>query len=128
MPSNVALGRSIELKAVKHLRSEGYTVHRTVRSTYQTSKRFGSHQNDIFGCIDLLAKRPGAPIRFIQVTCTAAIGKKIEDLSAVPWDDEFESVEVWRWVKGNSGVKGYFQIYSRAQDYVYHVGNRITPN
>jgi hypothetical protein len=79
------------------LERQGYKVHRTIRS------RFNS--NDVFGCIDLVAKRRGERTRWIQVTSDGGIGRKATDLAEVPWDPLFDLVEVWQW-KGRKMTAG----------------------
>lgn len=82
-------GRQVERLAEEVLKADGWTVHRTVRSQFNA--------NDIFGCVDLIAKKKGNRTRWIQVTAGSNIGEKIADLSQVPWDLSHDQVEVWLW-------------------------------
>ena len=63
-----AKGTSIELAAIKLLEAEGYKVHRCVRTGVKRGPFYFSQSNDVFGCIDLVAKRFGSRTRWIQVT------------------------------------------------------------
>src|SRR5581483_10985300 len=113
-------GTAIELAALKLLQAEGYTVHRCVRTGVRRGPLFISQSNDVFGCIDLVAKKRGQRTRWIQATADGGIGRKKADLAEVPWDPLYDSVEIWRWVGGpsrKSKVTGqrlarqYFQVY-----------------
>lgn len=113
-------GRQIELWAIKALEAEGYVVHRCVRTSIKRGPMWISQSNDIFGCIDLVAKKRGERTRWVQVTADGGIGRKKDDLALVPWDPLFDSVEIWRWVGGprrkhkRTGEwleRQYFQVY-----------------
>lgn len=103
-------GTAIERKAIAILRNQGYRVHRTIRSPYR------GQNNDVFGCIDLIAKKRHEPTRWIQVTTmTVGLKLKAEDIknAKVPWGPQ-DSVEIWRW-KGGQRTKTrdaqFFYIY-----------------
>jgi hypothetical protein len=133
-------GTAIELAAIKVLEAEGYKVHRCVRTGVKRGPFYFSQSNDVFGCIDLVAKRKGTRTRWIQVTADGGIGRKKADLAEVPWDPVFDSVEIWRWVGGQNrkhkttGVfleRQYFQVYHLDQGYALDKDKRIplvTPN
>lgn len=130
------IGRNVERIAIDILEAEGYIVHRCIRSGQKRGAFYVSHSNDIFGCVDLLAKKRGERMRFIQVTKERAIGEKIADLSAVPWDKALESVEIWRWVDGtgkrilkNGKIRDrlYFQVYHLDDDFQRDKERRIRP-
>ncbi|MFA5944657.1 MAG: hypothetical protein WC876_09350 [Candidatus Thermoplasmatota archaeon] len=127
-------GTAIELAAIKVLEAEGYKVHRCVRTGVKRGPFYFSQSNDIFGCIDLVAKKRGERTRWIQVTAHSGIGQKKKDLDEVPWDPVYDSVEIWRWVGGNSRkhkVSGawlerqYFQVYHFDEAYVLDKDKRI---
>ena len=100
-------GYAIEALAVDVLRDLGYVVHRSIRSSSKRGGFWMSHSNDIWGCIDIVAKRRGERMRYIQVTTEKGIGEKKRDLGAVPWDVHLESVEIWKWIHGSkSSTKG----------------------
>lgn len=131
-----AKGARVELLAIKILESEGYTVHRCVRTGAKRGGLWISQNNDVFGCIDLVAKRFGQRTRWIQVTADSGIGRKKDDLSEVPWDPLFDSVEIWRWVAykpGKHKVTGepydcrYFQVYHFDDQYQLDPTNKIYP-
>ncbi len=115
-------GRLIEVRAIHILVAQGYTVHHTERTSHKIGpNRWISNRNDIFGCIDIIAMKAGERTRYIQVTCDRNIGRKVAELSTVPWTPANQSVEVWRWVPGGGkrldGRTGlprltqYFEIY-----------------
>ncbi len=134
--NRAAKGTAIELSAIKILEAEGYTVHRCVRTGVKRGNMYFSQSNDIFGCIDLVAKKQGERTRWIQVTADSGIGRKKDDLAAVPWDPLFDSVEIWRWVGGarrKHKVTGewldrqYFQVYHHDDAYELQPDRRIRP-
>ena len=113
-------GTRVELMAIKLLEAEGYRVHRCVRTGQKRGPFYVSQSNDVFGCIDLVAKRLGQRTRWIQVTADSGIGRKRREMEEVPWDPQFDSVEIWRWVGGarrkhkGTGLwleRQYFQVY-----------------
>ncbi len=127
-------GAAIELLAIKHLEGLGYTVHRCVRTGMRRGSRWISQSNDVFGCIDLIAKKTGERTRWIQVTADGGIGRKKDKLDAVPWDGLFDSVEIWRWVGGRSRrhkttgellERQYFQVYHHDDQYALDADRRI---
>jgi hypothetical protein len=127
-------GTQIELAALKLLEAEGYTVHRCVRTGIKRGPIFVSQSNDVFGCIDLVAKRRGERTRWIQVTAHSGIGQKKADLAVVPWDPLYDSVEIWRWVGGNrrksksTGAwlhRQYFQVYHMDDGYALRPDRRV---
>lgn len=129
-------GTKLELVAIKMLEAEGYVVHRCVRTSVKRGGRFFSQSNDIFGCIDLVAKKRGERTRWVQVTADSGIGRKKDDLAEVPWDPLFDSVEIWRWVGGNRRKhkttgewldRQYFQVYHHDEGFQLHEDRRIRP-
>lgn len=130
-------GARIERIAIKHLRSEGYRVHRTLRSAVRYRRRFVSNGNDLFGSVDLLAKKGGERMKYIQVTATRDKSRKAKRLLEVPWDCSMESVEIWRWVGGKGprmdGRTGqprprfYFQVYRLDSGFRNDKSDRIWP-
>lgn len=129
-----AKGTAIELTAIKMLEAQGYKVHRCVRTGVKRGKLYFSQSNDVFGCIDLVAKKRGQRTRWIQVTADSGIGRKKADLAEVPWDELFDEVEIWRWVGGNRRKhkttgewleRQYFQVYRMDQGYELRPENRL---
>lgn len=136
MVNRSAKGTGIELRAIKILEGMGYKVHRCVRSSVRRGGRFFSQSNDVFGCVDLIAKKRGERTRWIQVTAHSGMGQKKQDLEEVPWDPLFDQVEIWRWVGGAARKhkttgewldRQYFQVYKHEEDYELRDGNRIRP-
>ncbi len=129
-----AKGTAIELRAIKILESWGYKVHRCVRTGVKRGKMYFSQSNDVFGCVDLVAKKRGERTRWIQVTAHSGMGQKKKDLAEVPWDPLFDQVEIWRWVGGAARKhkttgewldRQYFQVYKLEQDFELRADNRI---
>jgi hypothetical protein len=127
-------GTAIELSAIKILEAEGYKVHRCVRTGVKRGPFYFSQSNDVFGCIDLVAKKRGTRTRWIQVTAHSGIGQKKKDLDEVPWDPAHDSVEIWRWVGGQNRKhkttgafleRQYFQVYHLDQGYELDRDKRI---
>lgn len=135
MTSTSQKGQRAELKAINLLEAQGYVIHRTLRASIRRQGRWFSLHNDVFGCIDILAKKRGERMRYIQVTSTGGIGKKARDLAQVPWDPHLESIEIWRWVSGAGkrldGRTGlprdrlYFQVYRLDRGFVLDKSDRI---
>lgn len=117
--NTVRKGRILELDAKKLLNAHGYTVHRTVRTSRFSRRGWISNANDIFGVIDLIAKKAGERTRWIQVTSDTAVGAKFQELRQVPWTVAFDSVELWRWVGGS---KQHFHIYRLDHGFQYEAG------
>ncbi|HUR24956.1 MAG TPA: hypothetical protein VM327_02950 [Candidatus Thermoplasmatota archaeon] len=125
--TSVRRGREVEAKAVTILEAQGYVVHRCIRNGVKRNGRWYSAGNDIWGCVDIQAKRRGERVRFIQVTSDTGIGKKRLQLEAVPWDSAWECVEIWRWVERRAGVAAHFQRYLLEEGYELDPSNRIFP-
>ncbi len=129
-----AKGTAVELMAIKLLEAEGYKVHRCIRTGQKRGPFYVSQSNDVFGCIDLVAKKRGERTRWVQVTADSGIGRKKADLAEVPWDPLFDSVEIWRWVGGGTRrnkttgawlERQYFQVYHLDDAYELRRERRI---
>jgi hypothetical protein len=128
-------GQVVELLAIKLLEAEGYKVHRCIRTGSKRGPLWISQSNDVFGCIDLVAKKLGERTRWIQVTADSGIGRKRKEMDEVPWDPQFDSVEIWRWVGGRRDRKHkttgatlqgqYFQVYHFDEKYELLATRRI---
>jgi hypothetical protein len=130
-------GTAIELAAIKVLEAEGYKVHRCVRTGVKRGPLYISQSNDVFGCIDLVAKKRSERTRWIQVTADSGVGRKKKDLDEVPWDPVFDSVEIWRWVGGatrkhkTTGAfleRQYFQVYRLDHAFELRKDDRVLLN
>ncbi|HUR62432.1 MAG TPA: hypothetical protein VM286_08740 [Candidatus Thermoplasmatota archaeon] len=127
----------VERIAIKVLRQQGYAIHHTIRTPYFYRGQWGSNANDLLGCIDILALKPGERIRFIQCTAGRDVGRKKRDLAEVPWDPMHASVEIWRWIDGSGkrmdGRNGkprarmYFQVYRLDRGFELDKSDRIIP-
>jgi hypothetical protein len=120
-------GAELERRAIAILQAQGYLVHRTVRTPFVIGGGFHrSHNNDIFGCFDLLAIRqtsalhhPARGMRCIQVTDITHVAKRQKKVASTVGDwfptcmdyprrvrlDLFVTREVWGWVGGRRGAK-----------------------
>lgn len=87
-------GTEIERKAMKVLEKMGYTVHRTIRSSYR------GLSNDIFGAFDLIATKYGRRLLFVQVTTRSNVSSHKPKCEAVPLDPAHARVEIWGWRGG----------------------------
>lgn len=87
------------------LMDRGWTVHnQPMRSVRVFSKKakapiFVSVSQDIFNCIDLVAKKKGRSTLWVQATLDTTIGRKEEKLNTVPWLPWHHGDEVEVWVK-----------------------------
>lgn len=121
-------GRRFEVKAIDALEAAGYQVHRCVRSVQRKGPAWITVAGDIYGCIDLIAKKRGGGerTRWIQVTTGAGIAQKRADLMSVSWDDAYDSVEIWQWI-GGTGRRDlqFFQVYRRDQTYQTNPNDRV---
>jgi hypothetical protein len=127
-------GAQVELAAIKLLEAEGYKVHRCIRTGVKRGPLWISQSNDVFGCIDLVAKKKGQRTRWIQVTADSGVGRKRREMDEVPWDPLYDSVEIWRWVGGQSRKhkttgrtleRQYFQVYHLDDGYALLPTRRI---
>lgn len=133
-----AKGTRVELTAIKALEADGYTVHRCVRTAYKANGRWYSHANDVFGAVDIIAKRLGERrTRWIQVTADKQVSKKKAKLAAVPWSTDCDSVEIWRWVdgrgpwtdrRGQPVPRSFFEVYHLDEHFQRNVERRVWPS
>ena len=130
----VAKGNRLELMVCLILEAHGYVCHRSVRALMPTPAGMRTRSHDFFGCIDIVAKRAGEPVRWIQVTSDESVAQKRRDLAVIPWDSAFEAVEIWQWHGTRHGKKSadgtpypemYFQVYKLSQDFAKVESNRV---
>ena len=127
-------GTHVELLAIKLLEAQGYKVHRCVRTGVKRGPFYFSQSNDVFGCIDLVAKKRGERTRWLQVTADSGVGRKRKEMEEVPWDPLFDSVEIWRWVGGRKRnhkttgealARQYFQVYHMDDAFALRPDRRV---
>ena len=129
-------GAEIERHAIRILKAHSYAIDRATRKPRWTKKGWRNPQaNDFLGCVDIIAKKKGERMRFIQVTKGRNVGRKKKRLATVPWDTQFESVEIWRWIGGagkrkdgrNNKLRArmYFQVYRLDRDFELDKSDRI---
>lgn len=126
--NRVRKGTRTERIAADLLESEGYTVHRCIKAVVRKGPRWITIGNDIFGNIDLIAKKQGERTRWIQVTSASSIGRKRADLESTPWEQAHDSVEIWRWVgPRRGGLPAHFQRYLLDEGFALDHANRVFP-
>lgn len=81
------------------LEQRGWTVHnqpmKPTRIMVKGKILWISRSQDIFGCVDLIARRKGeSRTLWIQATLDTSIGRKIAELGVVPWGSS-DCVQVW---------------------------------
>ncbi len=88
-----------EIKAEKELEAEGYIVDWKTRP-FRVPK---GYQVDFFGLFDLVAFKPGLPIRWISIKGKAGIpAAHKKAVLAFPLSREANQKEIWYW-KGRTG-------------------------
>lgn len=128
--SRRSTGNLYEKYCKAYLEAEGYVCHRATASMKNVGKFFVSQANDVFSCIDIIAKKKGERTRWIQVTSeNVGIGVKAKKMEVVPWTPEHDCVEVWQYhggrtTKSNPNAQ-YFQVRLLDQDYALKDENRI---
>lgn len=128
--SRKSKGNQYEKWARKVLEADGWVVHRAESQGTKIGNFYVSRSNDIFHCIDLVAKKKGYRTRWIQVTSeNVGIGVKAKKMEQVPWTPEHDCVEVWQYHGGRvtktSPNAQYFQVRLLDQDYALMDSNRI---
>ena len=96
------------------LRKEGYmagTVERRLPRGFTTV--------DLFGCIDILAVRPGSPVLGVQATSQSNTSARFKKSIAVPqlriWLEAGCVFEVWGWsLRGAAGIRKRWGVTRRA--------------
>jgi len=95
----------------KWLEEKGWVVHnqKTVSRAIPIKGKvvWVSQRQDIWGCLDLIAKKSGKFTLFIQATTHTGRGKKERDLMTVPWGD---ADEVQIWMKRDKGHIDMFHL------------------
>lgn len=110
MTNTTRKGNATENFAKQILEQQGYLVHKTQRTMRRYgNNKFGSGDNDIFNCIDLIGKCHGKRTKWVQVKSSNKKKEVVEKCSKVPWDSQYDEVEYWL-LKGK-GKDKYFQVY-----------------
>lgn len=123
-----AKGNRFQDRIEKLLKSWGWTVHnqKTVSSLVKIRRKDGriqevwiSKRNDILGCIDITARKPGEKPLHIQATLHGDLRKRTEQLRTIPWALGHEDVQIWQgkeageiiiWQFDGSGLKELMRI------------------
>lgn len=95
-----ARGNAFQDRCAEILEAEGWTTHnqKTVSKAVRVGPgqvRWTSCRNDIFGALDILAVKPGARVRGVQVTLDSGLGRKLKDIAAIAWPLDHMDIEVW---------------------------------
>jgi len=98
-PSKRQRGNQFQDRIKKFLESQGWTVHnqKSVATLIKVRGQeiWTSKRNDIFGCIDLVARKGGQTPLCIQATLDHGVSKRIKELEKIPWNLACENVQVW---------------------------------
>lgn len=130
-------GQRIE-RIANHLLQPEHATHLVARNAFHRG-RWMSPGNDVFACIDIIAKPRNSGsdgrTRWIQVTGGRAIGRKKAKLAAIPWDARHDCVEIWRYVDGGGRrthkatgqprPRLYFQVYRMDEGFELRKENRL---
>jgi hypothetical protein len=106
--SSASKGAQYEREAMAVLESQGWTVYRAGKVLQRIPARDGkpafsrSSQHDILGAFDLMAIKPGEPVRFVQVSVKAAGWDKRKQVASVlpVLPLEHCDAEIWLFVGG----------------------------
>lgn len=98
-------GNEAELYVQKHFEEKGYVVHRARASRQKMGLRTITVSHDIFGCFDLLCKKPDELI-YVQVACGSKKSDKKKKILAVGCWSKWDKIEIWL-----SMGKGTWKIY-----------------
>lgn len=113
-------GNDLEKMAKAHLESEGYIVHRAIRTFVKLPNgKTIVRSNDVFGCFDLIAlSRSLAGPRFIQVTTKNGLYARRKKIDAkFPRGATGAYMEVWAWHGGRGRM--YFATYFKDSNGVW---------
>jgi hypothetical protein len=105
-------GKAFQDRCRAILEAWGWTVHNQKPSGKmiwtKDGMRFVSARNDIFGALDLLARKVGELPLGVQCTLDGGVKRKLDDIAAVPWAREHERIEIWMGRKnGEIAIKRY---------------------
>lgn len=84
-------------RALKHLREMGYQA-----QVVEKWNAFAKIRIDLFGCIDIVAVRPGVPVLGVQCTSHSNISSRVEKslvLGQMWLSTGHAQLEVWAWRK-----------------------------
>lgn len=93
-------GQDFQRWVKKILEDWGWIVHNQGLNHRQIFDRktheliYVSASQDIFGCIDLCAKKKDHKTLWIQATCHSGLGIKTEKMNSVPWG-VIDAVQIW---------------------------------
>jgi len=91
-------GSKAERVAQRILESDGWTVHRAIKVTYQDSKgNWRSRRTDIWGAIDILAMHPVKGYKAIQIGTQEGRRVRRRKVERLPWPylEPFVTIDYW---------------------------------
>lgn len=105
-------GNDLEKMVKAHLESEGWHVHRAVRTFIKLeSGKMIARSNDIFGCFDIVALSTLNLPRFIQVTTKNGMYARRKKINKkFPKGVSMAVFEIWAWHGGKGRM--YFARYT----------------
>lgn len=106
-------GNDKELMAKRYLESQGFQVHRAIRTYLKLpGGKTIVRSNDVFGCFDLVALSPFEPARFIQVTTKAGLYERRKKIDAKFKTANYSIIfQVWAWHGGRGRM--YFAVHEK---------------
>ena len=102
-------GLQLQNWIAKYLEENGWIVHnqKPVSKMLTTEKGniWISQRNDIFGCIDIIAKKKEEKTLWILATHDVNLERRVEKLKEIGWDYNVDCVELWQ--KKDKKIKIY---------------------
>ena len=94
-----ARGNAFELWCAAWLTENGWSVHRQQSISRPIPIKgkliWTSPRNDILGCADLVAVKPGERVLFVQCTLDSGVTKREEETKVIKWDLSYACVQLW---------------------------------
>jgi len=119
-------GKKYQAWVKNWLEDRGFTVHdqptasKMIRIkdkiTGEYKVIYVSVRNDIFGIVDLIAKKKNERTLWIQATMNTSMKKKREKLSAIPWNFEGDCVQFW--IKRSPGKTDVYELNVNGEFYL----------
>jgi hypothetical protein len=119
MKSTRQKGQDFQRWVKKWLEEHGWTVHNQGLNHRQIFDRktheliYVSASQDVFGCVDVIGKKPKHKTLWIQCTEHTGRAKKEAAMLTVPWG---ENDDVQIWMKREDGHVDVLQMYFMGQD------------
>ena len=112
--SKAKKGADFQRWVKKWLEDNGWVVHNQITASKQIFIKgkpiWISKRQDIFGEVDLIAKKEHEPTLWIQATCHSGIGEKEKGLRTIPWGVG-DKPQIW--MKRETGVIDIYTVNSK---------------